>query len=260
MSSVLAPLLNSLLFFPARKVLATPGQAGLVFEDVAIDTSDGEQLHGWWVPAATGSASGHVLLCHGNAGNVGDRVMHAALLSATGLDVLLFDYRGYGRSTGRPSELGTYRDASAARSALLARPEVDPERVTYVGESIGGAVALALALAHPPAELVLMSAFTSVRDMARRHYPFIPAPLVPDAYPSLRRICELRAPLLVIHGDRDEIVPLFHAHELFEAAPDPKRLHIIEGVGHNDLVTFAGTEWAAAIADFSAVAKERRQG
>jgi uncharacterized protein len=252
---MLAALLNSLLFFPTRKILATPAQAGLAFEDLAIATGDGEQLHGWWVPARAGSAGAHVLLCHGNAGNVGDRVMHAALLSAAGLDVLLFDYRGFGRSTGRPSELGTYRDAHAARSELLARPAVDPDRVIYLGESIGGAVALELALEHPPAGLVLMSAFTSVRDMARRHYPFVPAAVVPDAYPSLRRVRELRAPLLVIHGDRDEIVPLMHAEELFEAAPDPKRLRIIEGVGHNDLVTVAGEEWAVAITDFSAGAE-----
>ena len=250
---MVAALLNSLLFFPVREILATPAQAGLAFEEVAIETGDGERLHGWWVPARAPVRRGaQVLLCHGNAGNLGDRVMHAALLCAAGLDVLLFDYRGYGRSTGRPSELGTYRDAHAARSALLARPEVNSDRVIYLGESIGGAVALALALEHPPAGLVLMSSFTSIRDMARRHYPLVPPAVVPDAYPSLRRVRDLRAPLLVIHGDRDEIVPLLHAEALFEAAPDPKQLHIIEGVGHNDLVTRAGERWAAAIARFSA--------
>ena len=96
------------------------------FEDVAIETEDGERLHGWWVPARRGPAGAHVMLCHGNAGNVGDRVLHAALLCAAGLDVLLFDYRGYGRSSGRPGEAGTYRDARAARAALLARDDVDP--------------------------------------------------------------------------------------------------------------------------------------
>jgi uncharacterized protein len=241
-------VLNSLLFFPDRRILATPAQAGLEFEDVAIGTGDGERLHGWWVPAGGGPASAHVLLFHGNAGNVGDRVLHASLLAAAGLDVLLFDYRGYGRSTGRPAEAGTYHDAHAAREALLSRPGVDPARVVYLGESLGGAVALALAVEHPPAALVLMSTFTSVRDMARRHYPVIPPALVPDAYPSLRRIADLRAPLLVIHGDRDEIVPLLHGEALFEAASEPKRLHVVEGAGHNDLVTLAGEEWAAAVA------------
>jgi pimeloyl-ACP methyl ester carboxylesterase len=190
-----------------------------------------------------------VLLCHGNAGNVGDRVLHAGLLAAAGFDVLLFDYRGYGRSTGRPSEPGTYRDARAARSALLARSEVDPARVLYLGESLGGAVALELAVAHPPAGLVLMSTFTSIRDLARKHYAIVPGPLVPDAYPSLRRIRELRAPLLVVHGDRDDLVPLLHAEALFDAAPEPKRFEVLEGVGHNDLVSRAGPAWVAAIRD-----------
>jgi hypothetical protein len=249
---VLRTLLNSLLFVPAREISATPAQAGLLHDELAIETEDGERLDAWWVRARAGSASAHVLLCHGNAGNVGDRVMHAALLSAAGFDVLLFDYRGYGRSSGRPCELGTYRDAHAARLALLARSEVDPARVLYLGESLGGAVALELALEYPPAGLVLMSTFTSVRDMARRHYPILPSGVVPDAYPSLRRVRQLRAPLLVLHGDRDEIVPLFHAEELFDAAPEPKQLHVIEGVGHNDLVSVAGDEWATAIAHFSA--------
>jgi uncharacterized protein len=99
---------------------------------------------------------------------------------------------------------------------------------------------------------VLMSTFTSVRDMARRHYPFIPPALVPDAYPSLRLVPGLRAPLLVIHGDRDEIVPLLHGEALFDAAPEPKRLHVVEGAGHNDLVTLAGEKWAAAVAAHAA--------
>jgi fermentation-respiration switch protein FrsA (DUF1100 family) len=249
---MLTSLLNSLLFFPAREIVATPAGAGITSEDLAIDTADGERLHGWWVPARPGPVHGHVLLCHGNAGNVGDRVMHAALLRATGLDVLLYDYRGYGRSTGRSSESGTYRDARAARLGLLARPHVEPDRVIYLGESLGGAVALELALEHPPAGLVLMSTFTSVRDMARRHYPIVPPHLVPDAYPSLRRVRALRAPLLVVHGAHDEIVPLLHGEALFEAAPEPKQLHVIEGVGHNDLVSVAGQEWAAAISRFSA--------
>jgi fermentation-respiration switch protein FrsA (DUF1100 family) len=239
--------MNALLFLPSRRVVETPASAGLSFSDVVCTTDDGARLHGWWAPAR-GPAAGHVLLCHGNAGNVGDRVLHAALLTRAGFDVLLFDYRGYGRSTGRPSEDGTNRDARAAREVLLRMANADPARVIYLGESLGGAVALDLALEFPPAGLVLQSAFTSVRDMARRHYPLIPAGLVPDAYPSLRRIADLRAPLLVLHGEHDEIVPLMDGEALYEAAPEPKELRVLEGVGHNDLITIAGNEWAEAIA------------
>jgi uncharacterized protein len=236
-------LLNRLLYFPDRAVPPTPPFA----EDVEL-RGGGERLHGWWTPARRGVPVAHVLFCHGNGGNIGDRLSHVRLLAEAGLDVLVFDYSGYGRSSGRPSEQGTYRDAAAAHAALLRRPGVDPGRVLLLGESLGGAVALALALELPPAGLILQSAFTSVRDMARVHYPFLPRSLVPDAYPSLERIGALRAPLLVLHGARDAIVPLLYGEALFEAAPEPKRLEVFEDAGHNDL---GGERWAATIADWA---------
>jgi fermentation-respiration switch protein FrsA (DUF1100 family) len=240
-------VMNRLLYLPAREIEATPS---LPFIDLTVATEDGERLHAWWIPASSPTI-GHVLLCHGNAGNIGDRIVHAELLSAAGLDVLAFDYRGYGRSSGRPSEDGTYRDARAAHGALLRQDGVDPTRILYLGESLGGAVALALALERRPAGLILQSAFTSVRDLARLHYPLIPPALVPDAYPSLRRIRELRAPLLVVHGADDRIVPLMDGQALFDAAPGPKRIEIFAGVGHNDLITRAGARWIASVSAFS---------
>jgi uncharacterized protein len=243
-------LLNSLLYFPSRAIEETPAQAGLTFRDLELETEDGERLHGWWITAKP-PPLGHVLLCHGNAGNVGDRVLHAGLLAEVGFDVLLFDYRGYGRSSGRPSEEGTYRDARAARTALLRQPAADSSRILYLGESLGGAVALDLALEHPPRGLILQSSFTSVRDMGRRHYPLIAPAVVPDAYPSLRRIRGLQAPLLVLHGERDEIVPLSHGQALFQSAPGPKRMHVFAGLGHNDLVPLAGAGYAQEVVSWA---------
>jgi pimeloyl-ACP methyl ester carboxylesterase len=182
---VLRPLLHSLLYFPSPTLVDTPASAGLEWRDVRFETDDGERLHGWWI-AARAQSHGHVLLCHGNAGNIGDRVIHADLLTAAGFDVLLFDYRGYGHSSGAPSEQGTYSDARAALACLLGQPGVEAARAFYLGESLGGAVALDLALHRPPAGLVLLSAFTGIRELSRLHYPFIPAALVPDAYPSLQ--------------------------------------------------------------------------
>jgi uncharacterized protein len=240
-------LLNSMMYFPSRVVEETPAGAGLTYRDLELQTDDGELLHGWWIEAQSPPV-GHLLLCHGNAGNVGERVLHASLLAAAGFDVLLFDYRGYGRSTGRPSEEGSYRDARAARACLLEQPGVDASRVLYFGESLGGAVAVELALSHPPAGIVLLSAFTSVRAMSRALYPFIPTALVPDAYPTLRRIRGLGIPLLVLHGEKDEVVPLSHGSALFEAAPGPKRMHVFPSAGHNDILALAGTTFAEEIA------------
>lgn len=239
--------MHSLLYFPSRMIAATPAAAGLAFDDVLFEAGDGVRLHGWWVPAQ-GTAIGQLLYCHGNGGNLGDRVAHIAQLVAAGLDVLAFDYRGYGRSDGRPSEPGTYRDARAAHDVLLRQPASTAARTIYLGESLGGAVALKLASERPPAGLILQSAFTSIRDVARLHYPWIPRALVPDAYPSLRLIADLQIPLLVIHGDRDQVVPPFHAEELFAVATGPKRLEIFPGVGHDDFIARAQGKWTGAIA------------
>jgi uncharacterized protein len=241
-------LMNRLLYLPAREIASRPRVGS---SDVEFSTEDGERLHAWWVPA-TAPTIAHVLFCHGNGGNLADRIPHLELLSAAGFDLLAFDYRGYGRSSGRPTEHGTVLDARAAREELLRQDGVDPARVVYLGESLGGAVALALALEHPPAGLVLQSPFTSVRAMARLHYPLIPRALVPDAYPSLSRIRRLTAPLLVLHGADDRIVPAMDGQALFDAAPDPKRIEVFPGVGHNDLIARAGDRWSATIADWAA--------
>jgi pimeloyl-ACP methyl ester carboxylesterase len=243
-------LLNSLLYLPSRVIVRTPEDAGLDSRELSLETDDGARLHGWWIRARSESL-GHLLLCHGNAGNVGDRVLHAALLTAAGFDVLLFDYRGYGHSSGRPDEEGTYRDARAALACLLEQPGIDSARVFYLGESLGGAVAVNLALERPPAGLVLLSTFTGVRELGHVHYPLLPASLIPDAYPTVRRIPRLRAPLLVLHGDRDDIVPLAQARAVFAAAPEPKLIHIFTGAGHNDLLELAGAEFARAIASWA---------
>ncbi|MBV9311336.1 MAG: alpha/beta hydrolase, partial [Solirubrobacterales bacterium] len=242
----------ALTYFPSRSLLQEPSNEGLVFRDLVFRAEDGPQLHGWWLPTPLREDRlGQLLFCHGNAGNIGDRLVEARILTAAGFDVLLFDYRGYGRSEGRPDEHGTYRDARAAHRALLEQCDPDPERVIYLGESLGGAVALRLAVEHPPAGLILQSTFTSVRDIARHHYPFVPPAIIPNWYASGDLISHLRTSVLVLHGDRDQIVPVSHAESLYNAAPEPKRMHVFSGLGHNDLVTRSAAQYADVIVSWA---------
>jgi hypothetical protein len=177
-----------------------------------------------------------VLVCNGNGGNRSLRAPLAAALARAGLAVLLFDYRGYAANPGHPTEDGLAADARAALAYLAARPEVDPARLVYLGESLGAAVALRLAVERPPAALVLRSPFASLAEVGRLHYPWLPVSLLlADRYDSLGRVGELAAPLLVVAGERDRIVPASHSRRLFDAAPRPKRLVLLPGADHNDL-------------------------
>jgi uncharacterized protein len=180
-------------------------------------------------------------VCNGNGGDRSMRAALAAALSRMGLAVLLFDYRGYGGNPGSPSEEGLADDARAALAYLAGRPEVDPGRVAYLGESLGAAVALRLAVERPPAALVLRSPFASLAEVGRRHYPFLPVSLLlRDRYDSAALVGRLTAPLLVVAGSRDRIVPASHSRRLFAAAPEPKRLVVLDGADHNDHDLHAG--------------------
>lgn len=241
------PILNVLTYLPDRRIVSTPAMFGVEYEDLSLATADGETVNAWFV-RAVGKPVGHLLFAHGNAGNIGDRSPVLAMLAAVGFDVLIFDYRGYGRSSGRPTERGIYLDARAAREALLAQAGVDANRVVYLGKSLGGGVMVELATAYPPAALVLMSTFTGLRDAAAAVYPFLPKVFVPGAYPSLRRIGDLRCPVLIMHGDNDELLPVWMGRALFEAAAEPKELVIYPGGGHNDLIGVPG--WAETVANW----------
>ncbi|NKY87461.1 alpha/beta hydrolase [Nocardia veterana] len=236
-------VLNALTFHPERRITMTPAQFGLEYEDLWLTAADGARINAWFVRAEQPVA--HVLYAHGNGGNIGDRSPILALLAAAGLDVLTFDYRGYGRSPGRPSERGLYLDARAARAALSEQPGVDPKRVVYLGKSLGGAVVTELATEYPPAAMILMSTFTGLRDAARAVYPFIPKPLVPNAFPTLRRIRDVHVPTFVMHGDADELLPVAMGRALYAAAPGPKRLLIYPKAGHNTLVSIPG--WSGTV-------------
>ncbi len=238
------------IYFPEKLLVATPSDRGLDFQDVFFETSDGLKLHGWFVP---GRADMTWVWFHGNAGNIGHRVDNiAALNSRLGASVFIFDYRGYGHSEGMPSEQGTYRDAEAALTYLRSREDVDDQKIVLFGRSLGGAIALEAAIEARPYAVILESSFTSIRAMAKRVYPFVPGIglLVQAKYDSLAKIKNVHAPVMVLHGDRDEIVPFDMGKELFEAANPPKRFYAVEGAGHNDTYYVGGAAYYEALASF----------
>jgi hypothetical protein len=238
-----------LIYFPTRAHDATPAGLGLAHEEVELVAADGVRLHGWFLPAKGSRLT--VLLFHGNAGNVSHRLDRALMMQLRlKVDTLLLDYRGYGRSEGSPDEAGTYEDARAAHRWLVARG-TSPERLVLFGESLGSAVATQLATEVASRALVLESPFTSVPDMARAVYPFLPLwPFVRTRYDTLSKIAAMRVPLLILHGERDEVVPFAQGRRVFEAAPGPKRFFAIPGAGHNDTYLVGGDAYWRALSDF----------
>jgi fermentation-respiration switch protein FrsA (DUF1100 family) len=201
-------------------------------------------------PAKTGKARA-VLVFNGNAGDREMRAPLAIALADAGLAVLLFDYRGYGGNPGSPSEDGLVADARAAVKYLAGREDVDPGQIVYFGESLGAAVAVAMAAERPPAALILRSPLTSLADMAKVHYPFLPAGLLlKDRFDSIDTIHAIGSPLLVIVGENDRIVPAEQSRRLYEAATGPAQFLQIDGAGHNDYEFLAGERFIRAIVDF----------
>jgi uncharacterized protein len=243
-------LQSRLVFFPTRALEATPAEAGLAYDDVWLTTDDGLRLQGWWVPAA--GARGTVLFFHGNAGNISHRLASLQFFHRLGYETLIFDYRGYGQSEGRPSEPGTYRDAEAAWRHLVEERGIPPERIVLFGRSLGGAVAAALAERHPPAGLILESTFTSVPDLGAELYPFLPVRLLARIrYDTLARMPRIRAPVLVVHSRDDDIIPFRHGRRLWDAANEPRAFLEISGT-HNDGFFTSGRRYEAGLARFLA--------
>ncbi|PVV16849.1 MAG: alpha/beta hydrolase [gamma proteobacterium symbiont of Ctena orbiculata] len=217
---------------PSRRVAATPHQVGLAFESVYLMTEDNVKLHGWFLPHE--QPRGTLLFFHGNAGNISHRLESLALFSELGLAVFIFDYRGYGKSEGRPSEKGIYRDAEAAWRYLTETRGVQEGEILLFGRSFGGAVAAYMAEKKSPMGLVLESTFTSVPDMAAELYPWLPVRwLAKYQYNTMQRIVTINSPVMVIHSRNDEIIPFHHGRLLFEGANDPRRFVELSG-DHNN--------------------------
>lgn len=225
-----------------------PSDVGLEFEEAFLDAEDGVRLHGWFVPAE--AARGVLLFFHGNAGNITHRLDSIALFHRLGLSVFIVDYRGYGKSEGRPTEQGTYRDARAAWRYLTGIRGIDPARIVIFGRSLGAAMASKLATETSAAGLIVESAFTSVPDMAARHYPYLPVrKLTRFRYDTLGHVKASSIPILVVHSENDEIAPFAMGRTLFENASEPKSFLALNG-GHNEAVLVSTSVYLAGLQAF----------
>lgn len=240
-----------MLYFPdvpSREINATPKSIGLDYEQIELNTEDAQRLDAWFIPAE--NAQGTLLFCHGNAGNISHRLDSIRQFHALGLSVFIFDYRGYGNSSGNPSEEGTYTDAKAAWQYLTDTRQIPDNEIIIFGRSLGGAIATDLAVKTSPKALIIESSFTSVPDIASHHYSFFPVRLLSRyIYPAGDNIQRINAPVLIIHSPNDEIIPYSHGKALFENALEPKYFLEIKG-GHNDGAIITGKDYLEGINRF----------
>lgn len=243
------------VFEPEATLQTTPDRLGMKFEELRILVGSGAdkgELYGWWVPSEN-SAAPTVLYFHGNYRNVGYNLDHTLRLHNLGYNVLLADYRGYGKSSGgKPNEAKVYEDAEAAWQYLLNVRGVKPQQAFIYGHSLGGAIAIDLAVHHPEAAgLITESTFTSMQAMGELEYGYLPVgSLINQRFESLQKIAGLKIPVLLIHGTWDKKIPVNMAQQLFAAAPQPKTLTLIEGGEHSNSGTVGLVEYRQAVSAF----------
>ncbi len=239
---------SNYIYFPERVLSADPASIGLSFERVSLETTDRVKLSGWFIPSE--GAGGVVLFCHGNAGNIAHRLESIQIFHRLGLDVLIFDYRGFGQSEGKPSESGTYKDAEAAWRYLVEDRQVNPNEIIVFGRSLGAAVASWLAHSHTPGALILESSFTSLPDIAAILYPYLPVKLLLRfKYNTVQDLDGVNCPVLIVHSRDDEIMPFSHGRRLFEMASEPKKFLEISGT-HNEGFITSGKDYEKGLNAF----------
>lgn len=237
------------LYHPGR-TLKEPLNPFLNYNDYQVQTADGETVNLWYFshPAAKWTA----LLCHGNAGNNSHRMEQITALYQKGMSVAIFDYRGYGKSSGHPSENGLYHDGQAVVRYMNEILSIPSEKIVIIGTSLGGAVAAELGMKNNFRAIILESTFTSKHDMASVIFPGFPAGLFSkNQFNTLDKIGRVHSPVLIAHGTRDDMIPYPMSLKLFEAAPDPKCHYPIHDARHNDYLSVGGENYISAICRFA---------
>ncbi|TVQ37566.1 MAG: alpha/beta hydrolase [Spirochaetaceae bacterium] len=249
----LIPLLERrMVFHPVRHPHGNwaPEQFDLPVEDHWFETEDGVTLHGWYARAEQPVGT-TLLWSQGNAGNLTYRMQNMRLLLDYGIDVFIYDYRGYGRSQGNPTEVGIYADARAAYDYLARELQIAPREIVLFGRSLGSAVAVDLALQRDVAGVILEAPLTNARDMSRRLVPLLPVHrVISTQLDSLAKIPNINVPVLIIHGDRDNVVPIEQGKRLYAAAGQPRQFYTVEGAGHNDTFVVGGNAYFELLRDF----------
>jgi len=246
------------IFFPSSVIEVTPEKFSIPYEDVwlPVTAKSGqvERLHGWWMPAKHPNSK-VLLYLHGNGENISANVSHAHRFYQLGFSVLLIDYRGYGRSEGSfPNEMNVYQDAETAWNYLVNQRKIAPQQIFIYGHSLGGAVAIDLAVKqHTAAGLIVEGTFTSVREVIdyRNVFRSFPIDLILNQrFESIKKLTQLKMPVLLIHGTADATVPSFMSQKLYAVAPEPKKLILVEGAGHNDLAKLVGKQYLQWVEEF----------
>lgn len=248
-------LQSRFVFFPDDDDAGTPADLGLAFRDITFPGPDGRIRHGWMIP--TEGARYTLLFCHGNAGNITHRLESIRQFVDAELSVFIFDYGGYGKSQGKPSENGTYGDAIAAWDYLIGEEGVDPAHIILFGRSLGGAVAIDLATREDARALIVESAFTSAVEMGARAFPWLPVRYLSRIrYDSMKKVTHIRIPKLFVHSLDDETVPFGMGKRLYNRAARPKTFLRLRG-GHNDAFVVSDTKYAEALTQFIATLDEK---
>lgn len=229
----------SILYYPTKELLQTPKDIGLDFEELSLKTSDGINISAWYIPAK--DERGAILMCNGNAGNMSYRIDLIRIFNNLNLSILIFDYRGFGKNEGNPTEKGTYLDAEAAWDYLINTKHYPAAKLILYGQSLGGAIAAEMALRHEAAALIIESSFKSVHELGSKFFPYIPVKLISRFhYATIEKIDRINCPKLIIHSPDDEIVPYTHGIALFEKAREPREFLKIKG-DHNEGFLFSET-------------------
>lgn len=253
---------KGIVFFPTRGLEGTPEDYRLSYENVFFPAADGTRLHGWFVPAPRPEVTTTILWFHGNAGNISHRLDNLALLHRhVGLSIFIFDYREFGLSAGQISKAGTYADARGAWSYLVGERSIDPRDTLLFGRSLGTALAVFIASAEPCLGVILEAAFTSSHDMLSRYFPWgVPAYLHQGSYDSLSNIAKIQDPILFIHGEHDEAIPVAMAERLYHMAETAKRFYLVPGASHNDTYLVGGRAYFEQWQMFVGECLRRRRG